>query len=77
MDYIFHKTKRNMRKIAGHMNMKSKCIFQTSDSPSTCSRGHELYADSFLGTMYHFVIWYNVKKLMPKKRIDKSFSFLL
>lgn len=68
MANIYHKTKRSMRKTARHMNMKSKCIFQTSGTFSTCSRGHELYADSFLGTMYHFVIWYNVKKLMPKKR---------
>lgn len=81
MDYIDHKTKRSLRKTTRNMNRKSKCIFQTRDTPSTYSRGHELHADSFLGTIYHSVIWYNVKKLMvismPKKRINKSFSFLL
>lgn len=33
MDYIYHKTKRSIRKTTRHMNMKSKCIFQTSDTP--------------------------------------------
>lgn len=33
MNYINHKTKRNMRKTTRNMNMNSKCIFQKVTLP--------------------------------------------
>lgn len=85
MDYIYHKTKRSMgktiRKDPFQQNMRANVYSRQVILNQLALEVITICRLFFLGTVYCFVIWYNVKKLMvislPNKRINTSFSFLL